>query len=122
VTNSAAAAPVVVVVSSAPTGPVEKRGFLMKRGAVMNKDYQKRYFVLQQGVLSYYEKTTDKIPKGKIEIKGLRVHVDIPNEFKIYKPGRIYFLRCHSVPERVEWMNALIQHGAIEKLDHFNCA
>jgi len=98
----------------------EKTGYLLKRGA-RNTDFKSRYFVLRDGVLSYYINPKDKTPRGMIDIKGLKVHVDLPTEFKIYTSKRTYFLKTLGVHERIEWVNAVVKQGAVEKLEHINC-
>jgi len=47
-------------------------GYLNKRGEV-NKNFQKRWFVLKGNLLYYFEKKTDKEPIGVIIVEGCTV-------------------------------------------------
>jgi hypothetical protein len=89
----------------------------MKRGQ-LNIDFQSRYFVLRNGKLSYFEAPKDTSPRGVIELKGAKLHVDFSNELKIIVPNRVYVMRAQSNAERDEWMSALVTHGAIVETQH----
>ena len=46
------------------SSPIDKEGFLYKRGAAVGASYQKRWFILKGNLLFYYEKRDDKEPIG----------------------------------------------------------
>ena len=48
----------------------QKSGFLNKMGQ-QHKAWQRRWFVLKDGVLSYYIKPRDTTPKGKVPIENV---------------------------------------------------
>ena len=60
-------------------------GFLHKRSPAVHQRLQKRYFVLDGGLLSYYAKADSGPPKGIIPLEavtsvfanGKSVHVDV---------------------------------------------
>lgn len=52
--------------------PVDKEGYLNKRGEV-NKNFQKRYFVLKGNLLFYFDKKGDKEPVGVIILEGCTI-------------------------------------------------
>lgn len=52
--------------------PVDKDGYLSKRGEV-NKNFQRRYFVLKGNLLFYFEKKGDKEPLGVIILEGCTI-------------------------------------------------
>ena len=101
----------------------QKSGWLYKKGGMMNAAYQKRYFVLQKGVLAWYssEQASDKIkqPNGWISLCGLRIETDTGENHK----GRACFtikalsgsttrrieLACDNTSDRHEWVLALQQ-------------
>ncbi len=47
----------------------------MKRGEI-NTNFQKRYFVLREGRLSYYEDPKEQSPKGTISLPDTKLQVD----------------------------------------------
>jgi hypothetical protein len=54
--------------------PPDKEGWLWKRGEV-NKNFQKRYFVLKGNLLFYFEKQNDKEPVGVIILEGCTIEL-----------------------------------------------
>ena len=101
----------------------QKSGWLYKKGGMMNAAYQKRYFVLQNGVLAWYssEQTSEKIKQqnGWISCCGLAIETDTGENHK----GRACFtakalsgsttrrieLACDTASERRKWVLALQQ-------------
>ena len=101
----------------------QKSGWLYKKGGMMNAAYQKRYFVLQNGVLAWYslEQTNDKIKQsnGWISCCGLAIETDTGENHK----GRACFsakavsgsttrkieFACDTASDRHEWVLALKQ-------------
>jgi hypothetical protein len=93
--------------------PTDKEGFLWKRG-VVNKNFQKRYFVLKGNLLFYFEKRHDKEPIGVIIIEGCIIELAEEEQemfgFKIVFHGegrRIYYLGTDSQTSVEEWMKFL---------------
>jgi hypothetical protein len=89
----------------------------MKRGQI-NTGFQTRYFVLRNEKLSYFEAPKDNSPKGVIEVKGAKLHIDASNELKIVTGNRVYTLRGQTNAERDDWMKALVSHGATVQAEH----
>lgn len=89
----------------------------MKRGQI-NTGFQTRWFVLNNTKLSYFEAPKDTSPKGTIDMKNAKIHVDASNELKIVVPGRVYIIRGQTNAERDEWMRAMIAHGAMMQTEH----
>jgi len=101
----------------------QKSGWLYKKGGMMNAAYQKRYFVLHNGVLAWYssEQTSEKTKQqnGWISCCGLAIETDAGENHK----GRACFtakalsgsttrrieLACDTASERSEWVLALKQ-------------
>lgn len=53
--------------------PVDKEGYLFKKGEV-NKNFQKRYFLLKGNLLFYFEKKgSDKEPIGVVILEGCTI-------------------------------------------------
>jgi len=92
--------------------PVDKEGWLLKRGEV-NKNYQKRYFMLKGNLLFYLDKRFDKEPVGVIILEGCTIELAENEEqyaFKIVFHGagdRTYTLGAESQDSMEAWMKAL---------------
>ena len=52
--------------------PVDKEGYLNKRGEV-NRNFQRRYFMLKGNLLFYFDKKGDKEPVGVIVLEGCTI-------------------------------------------------
>ncbi|XP_019870137.1 sesquipedalian-1 [Aethina tumida] len=96
--------------------PVDKDGYLSKRGEV-NKNFQRRYFVLKGNLLFYFEKKGDKEPLGVIILEGCTIELAEDEEqfsFKIDFHGtnnRSYILAAESQESMEQWMKALACAG-----------
>ncbi|KAJ3623984.1 hypothetical protein MTP99_017643 [Tenebrio molitor] len=96
--------------------PVDKEGFLNKRGEV-NRNFQRRYFVLKGNLLFYFDKKGDKEPVGVIILEGCTIELAEDDEmfsFKIVFHGinnRSYVLGAESQEAMEQWMKALACAG-----------
>ena len=103
----------LVTYATSSSCPTDKEGWLWKRGEV-NKNFQKRYFVLKGNLLFYFEKRYDKEPIGVIIIEGCTIELAEEEQemcaFKIVFHGegrRTYYLGTESqvsfenVPQKV---------------------
>lgn len=84
--------------STSSSCPTDKEGWLWKRGE-LNKNFQKRYFVLKGNLLFYFEKRYDKEPVGVIILEGCTIELAEEEQemcaFKIVFHGegrRTYYL------------------------------
>eukprot|EP00041_Stephanoeca_diplocostata_P028839 m.834430 g.834430 ORF g.834430 m.834430 type:complete len:800 (-) comp23448_c0_seq3:368-2767(-) len=115
--------------SSGPS--TEKSGFLLKWTNYM-KGYRERWFVLKNGVLSYYRSQDDVgiSCRGTMVIREATVTVDTGNNFTLTLPAstnrtdngknsggdgpmqssRAFYLRAHSEAEHAAWI-ATIEHS-----------
>ena len=59
----------LITYATSLTCPTDREGWLWKRGEV-NKNFQKRYFVLKGNLLFYFEKRSEKEPIGVIILEG----------------------------------------------------
>ena len=92
----------LITYATSSTCPTDKEGWLHKRGEV-NKNFQKRYFVLKGNLLFYFDKRFDKEPIGVIILEGCTIELaDEEQEmcaFKIVFHGegrRTYYLGADS--------------------------
>lgn len=92
----------LVTYATSSSCPTDKEGWLWKRGEV-NKNFQKRYFVLKGNLLFYFEKRYDKEPIGVIIIEGCTIELAEEEQemcaFKIVFHGegrRTYYLGTES--------------------------
>eukprot|EP01119_Soliformovum_irregulare_P007033 TRINITY_DN1943_c0_g2_i1.p1 TRINITY_DN1943_c0_g2~~TRINITY_DN1943_c0_g2_i1.p1 ORF type:complete len:515 (-),score=150.09 TRINITY_DN1943_c0_g2_i1:10-1554(-) len=95
----------------------ERQGYLNKaieKGAGVI--YQRRWFVLQQGVIYYFKSTTDSSPMGLIDLKGSSIKIVpkgtvtqpyLKNSFELYTPNRTYWLYADSAILMREWVESI---------------
>jgi len=103
----------LVTYATSSSCPTDKEGWLWKRGEV-NKNFQKRYFVLKGNLLFYFEKRYDKEPIGVIIIEGCTIELAEEEQemcaFKIVFHGegrRTYYLGTESQEIVEDWMKFL---------------
>ena len=103
----------------------QKSGWLHKKGGMINTAYQKRFFTLKSGVLSWYasepsgEGGKDEGGRGWISCCGLEIEADTGENGKggycfaakalTGSTTRRIELACASSDERLEWVHALQQ-------------
>ncbi|KAJ7317732.1 hypothetical protein JRQ81_003894 [Phrynocephalus forsythii] len=74
--------------------------------------WQPRYFVLENGILSYYD-SQDDVGKGskgsiKMAVCEIKVHTTDPTRMELVIPGEQYFyLKARGAAERQKWLVAL---------------
>ena len=90
----------------------DKEGYLSKRGEI-NRNFQKRWFVLIGNLLFYYEKKDDTEPIGVIVLEGFMVEL-IENadrySFVIDFPGnngRTYVFSAETQADMEDWMRMM---------------
>ena len=91
-----------------------KHGWLSKRGD-FNPAFKRRWFVLRDGTLTYFEtreaKEVDQ--KGEVAIDGATVHSAFGlGRFHLSVPGRTYVLEAGTDDEARAWVQALWEAGA----------
>jgi len=103
----------LVTYATSSSCPTDKEGWLWKRGEV-NKNFQKRYFVLKGNLLFYFEKRYDKEPIGVIILEGCTIELAEEEQemcaFKIVFHGegrRTYYLGTESQEIVEDWMKFL---------------
>ncbi len=62
------------------SSPVDKEGYLQKKGD-LNRDFQRRWFVLKGNLLFYFLKKQDKEPQGVIILEACSVQVSIHGRY-----------------------------------------
>eukprot|EP01006_Ploeotia_vitrea_P025291 TRINITY_DN58169_c3_g1_i1.p1 TRINITY_DN58169_c3_g1~~TRINITY_DN58169_c3_g1_i1.p1 ORF type:complete len:600 (-),score=313.85 TRINITY_DN58169_c3_g1_i1:30-1829(-) len=103
--------------SAGKGGDVVKRGFLTKQGRFV-KNWKRRFFVLKEGSLQYYESDKDLVPKGQMSLFGAAVvyveppKIDRANCIEISTPARSLFVSASSRESLREWALA-VQQAAI---------
>ncbi|XP_076358962.1 uncharacterized protein CG43867-like [Tachypleus tridentatus] len=89
---------------------LEKNGYLTKLGGKF-KTWRKRWFVLKNGVLSYYKSQSDvnRKPQGQITLNEVcRVNrVEGAATFELCTEKRIYYLTADSATTMEEWIKVL---------------
>ncbi|BFZ03664.1 hypothetical protein BsWGS_06704 [Bradybaena similaris] len=109
-----------------------KEGWLMKQGGRV-KNWKRRWFILNDNCLYYFQYTTDKEPKGIIPLENIQVR-EVPQEksrpncFELYSAGTsdiikackvdsdgkvvegrhsVYRMAASSVEEKDEWISCV---------------
>lgn len=107
--------------SSPSLSPSMKCGWLKKDGHGILRSVTIRYFVLYEGVLTYYEKSSDVYPygineKGVAPLQGAHVEARTKNnKYQIYLTGTFgknkdLLIEVDNVNDQSSWISALQQH------------
>ena len=101
------------------SSPVDKEGYLQKKGD-LNRDVQRRWFVLKGNLLFYFQKKQDKEPLGVIVLEACSVQVSAHGRysFEISFDGigtRTYILYADNDEDMQSWIKA-ISHASYEYL------
>jgi hypothetical protein len=95
--------------------PVIREGWLEKKGQ-NRRNWNKRWFILRKGLLSYYKTQDPKTLKGRVSLirSSLLTHaekngVEKPNVFAIRNPERDFIIRGKSLEEKEEWVQSIRQ-------------
>jgi hypothetical protein len=94
-------------------------GMLWKKGQGLTKSWQRRYFVLSNGTLSYHHGIEDcDTAHGEMNLLLASVKpLPAPGQFTIISTGKVYTLRAMTNYERDEWV-AAIQNNIEHELGH----
>jgi len=96
--------------------PDKKKGYILKQGHVI-KNWKNRFFILDEGVLTYYESSTPNAPygvnkKGELKLNDITV-TDNKSLVTLSTRGRgaaDLVLEIKYPNEREEWVAAIRQH------------
>ncbi|CAG9559291.1 unnamed protein product [Danaus chrysippus] len=100
---------VIVSKGQLVSGDPEKKGWLFKWTNYL-KGYQRRWFVLSNGVLSYYRNQAEMAHtcRGNISLMGALIHAADSCTFVISNGGtQTFHIRAHDEVERQSWVTAL---------------
>merc|ERR1712137_982672 len=94
-------------------GPVMLEGELTKQGARGIKTWKKRTFILQNGVIRYFDRMKET---GSIEGSSIIAVTAKKNfDFDISTPLRDYHLRAHDEEARQYWIKGILKFCDVEK-------
>ncbi len=101
------------------SSPVDREGYLQKKGD-LNRDFQRRWFLLKGNLLFYFQKKQDREPQGVIVLEACSVQVSTHGRycFEISFDGagtRTYVLGADNDDDMQAWMKA-ISHASYEYL------
>eukprot|EP01103_Thecamoeba_quadrilineata_P013769 TRINITY_DN3919_c0_g1_i2.p1 TRINITY_DN3919_c0_g1~~TRINITY_DN3919_c0_g1_i2.p1 ORF type:complete len:433 (-),score=103.34 TRINITY_DN3919_c0_g1_i2:208-1506(-) len=93
----------------------KKEGCVLKAGGAKAGHWQKRYIVLQKGLIQYYRNKNDKEKRGQIYLKKASVEIDEtttatgshPYCFSVFSRDRTYFFLVETMEERGAWILAI---------------
>eukprot|EP01114_Cavostelium_apophysatum_P020833 TRINITY_DN7092_c0_g1_i1.p1 TRINITY_DN7092_c0_g1~~TRINITY_DN7092_c0_g1_i1.p1 ORF type:complete len:501 (+),score=147.87 TRINITY_DN7092_c0_g1_i1:123-1625(+) len=96
------------------------QGYLFKRSSNMRKDWKRRFFVIQDGMVRYYKHGKDPTPITAINLLlcTVKVKYDIDRRFcfEIISPGKTYILQAEDQEKMNTWI-AVIQNGISDSLN-----
>ena len=95
--------------SSGAVSSANMSGFLLKWTNYI-KGYQKRWFILHNGILSYFRSPTEMqhTCRGAISLENAQIQGDEFNNFVVSNgTNQTFHLRAANEPEKQRWMNAL---------------
>lgn len=100
--------------SVAVQGSTRKAGWLLKMGAKVNSTWCRRWIVIHDSLLSYYQTPQDEDPNGVIPLENssLRFVEGKQGSFEIFTQYRKYFFMARNEIEASEWIEA-IQHARV---------
>ncbi len=97
------------------SAPPKKTGMMYKQGHVV-KNWKNRYFVLEDGVLTYYDNISMKSKKGHLHLKGVKMVVDKTfirlnkADKKSHSGHEQLVLEIKYPNEHDEWVDAIVKH------------
>ncbi|RYH22792.1 hypothetical protein EON65_18710, partial [archaeon] len=102
--------------------PASRKGTIFKQGHMV-KNWKNRFFVLENGIMAYYETSSPRPPfgvnkKGEISLKGCTVSMDksivtISSSQSANDKGHKELVLDIKYPnERQEWMESITEHIA----------
>jgi Arf-GAP/coiled-coil/ANK repeat/PH domain-containing protein len=92
---------------------LEHQGLLWKKGQGLTKSWQRRYFVLRQGRLSYHHSADDcDSAQGELNmlLSTVKPIMGSPGQFTIISPDKTYVVRAMTEWDKDEWI-AVIQNN-----------
>eukprot|EP00981_Chlorochromonas_danica_P006171 scaffold1302_cov165-Ochromonas_danica.AAC.5 len=108
--------------------PDVKQGWLKKQGHVV-KNWKRRFFILSQGLLNYYENNGQdtnglpEIPKGSIKLSSCTVSIVVNDEYNKPIPpteqmfqvvdeiqGNKLLMKAENETQKKEWLDAIRKH------------
>eukprot|EP01029_Cantina_marsupialis_P016519 TRINITY_DN368762_c0_g2_i1.p1 TRINITY_DN368762_c0_g2~~TRINITY_DN368762_c0_g2_i1.p1 ORF type:complete len:898 (+),score=221.23 TRINITY_DN368762_c0_g2_i1:97-2790(+) len=98
----------------------KKEGWLKKLGGSSHKTWQNRWFILEQGVLAYYENASGRKLKGSISLFGCEITETNSTTLRISHPENLikkpYELKCPDHTSHSEWLSLLTANCKIENI------
>jgi PH domain len=84
-------------------------GFMHKEGGFI-RNFKRRFFILRDHMLYYYESDAADKPIGAVALTGATVEADQSNTklFRILTPRRRWVFMCDSAEDARAWLNAVL--------------
>eukprot|EP00041_Stephanoeca_diplocostata_P013706 m.242189 g.242189 ORF g.242189 m.242189 type:complete len:299 (-) comp19437_c1_seq1:342-1238(-) len=109
-------------------GNADKSGYLFKRGAFMNVEYKKRWFVLRGNLLFYFKSKGSKDPTGLILVESCTIKREKQGQDMYYQftircgaeDDREYQLATTTIGEMDEWIAAIESANLRQLTDKLN--
>jgi len=99
-----------------PTLPTVRKGWMMKEGHIV-KNWKKRHFVLEEGVLIYYEDESCSNEKGRLRVKDFHVTYTSGrptfNMLANHPSEKSFSLEAADWNDSIAWRKALVANGLL---------
>merc|ERR1712048_1452163 len=87
----------------------DKEGWLWKQGG-RYKSWKRRWFILNDNCLYYFEFTTDKEPRGIIPLENIQIREVTDSEGKVVEGKHtVYRMSASTEEEKDEWIKCIQQ-------------
>ena len=92
--------------------PQKMEGFLLKKSPSWFKNWQDRYFVLENRKLKYYKGKDVEVPQGVINFDHLDCEVVKVSDdrFNIQVPNRVFEFKAESSQLGAQWVEEMKRH------------
>lgn len=96
------------------------QGYLFKRNNGVRKDWQRRYFVIENGFIKYYKHSKDTQPTTAINLLlcSVKAKDDIDRRFcfEVISPDKTYLLQAENEEQMHDWIS-ILQNATADALN-----
>ena len=102
------------------TEATTNQGYLFKRNNGVRKDWQRRYFVIEEGMMKYYKHSKDTQPTTAVALLlcSVKTRTDIDRRFcfEVISPNKTFLLQAENEEKMNEWIT-ILQNATADALN-----